>query len=231
MNGERTMNHLLSNRRFLGLLAAAACACALLPATAAERGPRGEPRGYSYDRRFEHDHYYPRRGYALGALPRGYYSVPWRGSPYFFHGGVWYRPYGPRYMVIEPPLGIGIPALPFGYTTVWIGGTPYYYANGTYYLWHPDEREYVVTAPPPNADSGTTAAPANEEVFAYPRNGQSDAQQSTDRYECHDWARGQTGFDPTVPLGGVDAAQAATRRAEYLRAQKACLEGRGYTVR
>jgi hypothetical protein len=227
------MSHPLLNRTLLPLLAAAVCAGLVAPSAHADdrRGPRGPVRGYSFDRRFEHDRYYPRPGFAVPALPRGYYDVPWRGSSYYFHGGVWYRPNGPRYVVVQPPLGIGAPALPFGYTTVWINGAPYYYADGTYYLWAADRREYVVTSPPPNADSGTTAAPANEEVFAYPRNGQSEAQQSTDRYECHDWARGQTGFDPTMPLGGVDASQAAGKRAEYLRAQRACLEGRGYTAR
>ena len=209
----------------LAMLSAFACVVALQPAHADERG-------YVYDRRFDHDRYYPQRGYAIGALPRGYLSVPWRGSSYYFHGGVWYRPYGPRFLVVAPPVGIGIPMLPPGYTTVWIGGTPYYYADGTYYLWEPSQRGYVVTSPPPGADSAaTTTSPAGEELYAYPKSGQSDAQQSKDRYECHDWARGQTGYDPTQPLGGVDAAQADGKRADYMRAQKACLEGRGYSVR
>lgn len=31
----------------------------------------------------------------------------------------------------------------------------------------------------------------------YPAKGQSAATQDKDRYECHDWARGQSGYDPT----------------------------------
>jgi hypothetical protein len=31
----------------------------------------------------------------------------------------------------------------------------------------------------------------------YPAKGQSAQQQDKDRYECHDWARGQSGYDPT----------------------------------
>ncbi|MCC7463749.1 MAG: hypothetical protein IT480_14950, partial [Gammaproteobacteria bacterium] len=45
------------------------------------------------------------------------------------------------------------------------------------------------------------------------------------------WARGQTGFDPTEPGGGVAAAQTPQRRADYQRAITACLEARGYSVR
>ena len=35
-------------------------------------------------------------------------------------------------------------------------------------------------------------------AFAYPRAGQSEQQQSKDRYECHQWAVSQTGFDPST---------------------------------
>ncbi len=34
--------------------------------------------------------------------------------------------------------------------------------------------------------------------FAYPNVGQSEQQQSKDRYECHQWAVSQTGFDPST---------------------------------
>jgi len=37
------------------------------------------------------------------------------------------------------------------------------------------------------------------EVFFAPLNGQSPEQQERDRYECHLWARQQTGFDPSYP--------------------------------
>ena len=44
--------------------------------------------------------------------------------------------------------------------------------------------------------SGQAAA----QVFAYPNQGQNQAQQSQDHSECHSWAVGQTGFDPgTAP--------------------------------
>jgi len=40
--------------------------------------------------------------------------------------------------------------------------------------------------------------PATEVYFA-PLQGQSPVQQERDRYECHLWARQQTGFDPSYP--------------------------------
>ncbi len=36
-------------------------------------------------------------------------------------------------------------------------------------------------------------------LMIYPSKGQSQQQQSQDRYECHTWAVQQTGFDPTNP--------------------------------
>jgi hypothetical protein len=183
------------------------------------------------DHRFNHDHYYPPRGAAVRELPRGYYSAPYRGNPYYFHGGVWYRPYGARYVVVAPPIGIGVGVLPPFYTTVWFGGVPYYYADNTYYMWRPEQRTYVVTNPPGEENTATTAPPVNTNLFIYPKNSQSEQQQATDRYECHAWAKQQTGVDPTQPLGGVEESQNASKRVDYQRAEGACLEGRGYTVK
>ena len=39
---------------------------------------------------------------------------------------------------------------------------------------------------------------AQGQVFAYPNAGQSEEQQSRDRFECHQWSVSQTGFDPTT---------------------------------
>ncbi len=130
--------------------------------------------------------------------------------------------------------------------------------------------------------------------YIYPQKGQDQAQQDTDRGECHIWAVNQTGYDPTrastspppsseakqggVLRGGARGAaggaiigaitgnagkgakigaatgglvggmrradqksnqkqeqqnwqaQQNALRAEYQRAQTACLEGRGYSV-
>ena len=80
-----------------------------------------------------------------------------------------------------------------------------------------------VLAGPPNAPRGQ--APA--ELMVYPKNGQSQNQQITDRYQCYRWAVSQLGYDPTSAGGGK------VRRdlTDYNRAQKACLVARGYSVK
>ena len=41
--------------------------------------------------------------------------------------------------------------------------------------------------------------PAWAEVFAYPKKGQTQQQFEQDQFQCHKWAKGQTGVDPTKP--------------------------------
>jgi hypothetical protein len=43
------------------------------------------------------------------------------------------------------------------------------------------------------------AGQAWAEVFAYPKKGQTQQQFEQDQYQCHQWAKGQTGVDPTKP--------------------------------
>jgi hypothetical protein len=183
-----------------------------------------------YDGRYQHNQYYPPRGAPARELPHGAYGVEHGGGRYWYHGGVWYRPYGPRWVVVAPPFGVFVPFLPPFYTTVWFGGIPYYYANDAYYVWRDQDRGYEVVEPPGEA-AASTEPPPPEDVFMYPRDGQSAEQQATDRYECHRWAADQTGFDPTRPEGGVAGGDARGRRGEYFRAMTACLEGRGYSVK
>ena len=66
---------------------------------------------------------------------------------------------------------------------------------------------------------------ALSDVFVYPRNGQSEQQTATDKFECHKWSASQTGFDPTrsMNLQGTSA--------DYRRAMGACLDARGYSVK
>jgi hypothetical protein len=202
--------------------------------SAQERGPRepavSAPRSQhapSYrDSRYHHNRAYPARGHYVGAVPRDHYSVYHGGVRYRYHGGAWYRPYGPRFAVVAPPFGLVIPFLPLYYTTLWVGGIPYYYANEVYYT--QTTGGYMVVEPP----KGEVAeAPTSEErLFIYPRKGQSEKQQSNDRYQCHRWAVDQTQFDPTQPPGKPEA-QASQKKADYWRAMSACLDARGYTVK
>lgn len=73
---------------------------------------------------------------------------------------------------------------------------------------------------------------ATEKIFVYPRLGQSEELQARDRYECHSWAVSQTQYDPTQPSAdNMPAVQRSQTYADYRRAEDACLDGRGYTVR
>ena len=203
----------------------------------ADRHPDHEDRraGYVLDSRYHHNQYYPPRGYAINRIPQDAHLVRYGGAPYYFHRGVWYRPYGPRFVVVGAPLGLFLPFLPPFYSTLWVGGTRYYYADDTYYTYDPERRGYVVVEKPADADvredssppapEGSAATPAaTNDFFIYPKNGQNEKQQSSDRYECHRWAADQTHFDPTEPSG-------AGNKADYRRAISACLEARGYSVK
>jgi hypothetical protein len=52
-------------------------------------------------------------------------------------------------------------------------------------------RAYREVPPPPPAP--------NTQVYAYPLQGQTPDQTDRDRYDCHEWAIKQTGFDPSAP--------------------------------
>jgi opacity protein-like surface antigen len=93
----------------------------------------------------------------------------------------------------------------------------------------PAVAQYVATPPPsePSAASGAHA----DELRLYPKNGQTQEQQWADRYECHRWAKTQSGFDPTQQAAGTPSSENGSRREGYQRALTACLEGRGYTVK
>jgi hypothetical protein len=207
--------------------------------------------GQALDARYNHGRYYAPVGTVARALPGEYRAYYHRGAPYYFSGGVWYAPRGPGFVVVTPPIGLSIAVLPPYYSTVWLGGVPYYYADNVYYTAAPDQSGYVVATPPdggqgapptdgsgdPNAQGGGAypdAAPPSQapsDFIIYPKQGQSKDQQAADEYECHNWAKGQTGFDPTQPNGGVGGGGDADRaHSNYDRAMAACLQGRGYQV-
>lgn len=192
-------------------------------AGARERGPGPGPgpgmQGRMVlDSRYHHDHYYPAPGFVSPSLPRGSVSIGFGADSYFFHGGVWYRPYGPRYRVILPPVGIIVPVLPASYVSLRIGGAPYYYANGVYYA-NVVGGYRVVEAPADAAEAQPAAPPAppRPDPIIYPRSGQSAAQTEADRQECNRWAT-------TQPASMNDASV-------FNRAVEACMDGRGYSMR
>jgi hypothetical protein len=177
------------------------------------------------------------RGYGGHYGGYGYRGGGWRGG-YGYYGPWGWGGYGYGY-------GLFLATLPFYYSTYWWNGMPYYYADSNYYQWNATAGGYESVPPPPGlAAQPMGAEPTTTELFAYPKTGQSTQQQAQDKFECHRWARDQTGFDPTQPGGAAGAtgasaagavAQAtmvpAGKRQDYLRAEMACLEARGYSVR
>jgi hypothetical protein len=191
---------------------------------------------------YSQTHYYPHVGAVSPTLPPNSHPYYHGSSRYYFTGGVWYAPQGPGFVVVRPPPGLVITVLPPYYSTVWLGGTPYYYADNVYYVQQPDQSGYSVVdapdgapAPPPDAQPDSTTDPqgapqgGQSDLMVYPKNGQSQDQQSQDNFECNNWARGQTGFDPTQPGGGIPG-NPDVNRSNYNRAMAACLQARGYQV-
>jgi hypothetical protein len=185
---------------------------------------------FRLDDRYRHDHYYPRRGYVVKQLPERRHHFHHRDRDYFFYSGIWYRPLGRRFVVTAPPVGIVISALPAFYTTLWISGIPYYYANDVYYVWRPDLDGYEVTEPPADLDEREPSI-LSDELFIYPKQGQSEQQQADDRYACHRWSVDETDYDPTQPPEDLGVSELRDLRDAYQRAMRACLEGRGYSAR
>lgn len=184
--------------------------------------------------------------YYTGHFGHGY--VPgngYWGGAHYWGGGYWNGGFWPH-CYFRPGFAWFLPVLPFGYATFWWGGFPYYYWDNLYYTWNPAYNGYVVTDPPPVAegdasydadasgDAGAvTAQPYDQrgsgggaDVYLYPRNGQTEEQTNTDRYECHSWAVNQSGYDPT-------RSQSSSRgnAGDYRRAMIACLDARGYSAR
>jgi hypothetical protein len=97
----------------------------------------------------------------------------------------------------------------------------------------------VSTAQPPGSahtvtsvqPTGTVRAGPDGDWVLEPLDDVSYARQARDRYECDIWAVDQTGFDPTKDDGGLPANQVVAKRADYLRAEAACFQARGYLVR
>jgi len=158
------------------------------------------------------------RGWRGGGYHGGWYGGRWRGG----YDGGWGQ------------LGYGLffDSLPWYYTSYLWDGVPYYYADDTFYTWNGQVGEYRTVAPPPGlAAQVQPDAPALSELFMYPKAGQTAEQQALDRYECRRWAVEQLGGDPTKPAAGGSSDAARSKRADYLRADAACLEARNYSVR
>src|SRR6185312_5299514 len=124
-----TSNRPASRARAILLAAAGATLCALFAASGAHaqhrddhadrraehvdrRPDRIDRRPGRFDRerehvdaRFHHDRVYYHRGVVVSALPRAHYDVVHGGRHFYYSGGIWYAPRGPRWVVIAPPFG------------------------------------------------------------------------------------------------------------------------------
>lgn len=71
---------------------------------------------FYYNRGFFYDSYYnwmyPPIGFALMALPYGYYNFTYGGNPYYYYGGVYYVQNQNQYEVVSPVIGAIVPELP-----------------------------------------------------------------------------------------------------------------------
>ncbi len=171
---------------------------------------------------------YHKRGHEVRYLPTRHREIRVGGHPYYYASGMFYQPITGGYVVVGAPIGARVNMLPPGYISFGFGTSRYFYVNTTYYLWSNQTREYVVVEKPAGADKAilsNTEMAQSAQVYVYPRAGQTEEQRDLDRYQCHRWAKNETGFDPS--LGGQNASLAP----DYRRALSACLEGRGYSVK
>ena len=115
---------------------------------------------------------------------------------------------------------------------VYWDGVPYYYADDIYYEWSGTAGAYEEVNPPAGlADRVDAQAPVVTELFVFPNAGQTNEQLERDREACHLWAVQQVGFDPKAAPARTRALDRSTaKRANYFRADEACLEARDYSV-
>lgn len=126
------------------------------------------------------------------------------------------------------------PYISFGYG---YGGYGYPFSYGFGYgygprygpYWGPSYGVGVQIAPSPTPRSQKEQSSGGEQravkMYVYPSGGQSEAQLTEDKYQCHVWAADQSGYDPTNGAGKREDADS------YTRAFTACMEGRNYVVK
>ena len=195
-----------------------------VPGTAYFHGGRAWAGGWWHGGWWPNVWFSPGWAWYLPVLPLGYATFWWGGVPFYYWNNLYYTwsPANNGYVVTDPPPAAGAAAGDNSWDQAQGGA----YESAQPYMVDPAQQGAgaapaqpgAAPAPPPG---GGTAG----DVYLYPRNGQSEAQQQNDRYECHGWAVNQTGFDPTRP-----GAQPGSD-TEYRRAMIACLDARGYSAR
>jgi hypothetical protein len=91
-------------------LVALACLVQGAPAAAGSPHPPGwDQHKHHHGQHHRHYRYAPPPRYVVvDRLPYGGRHVVYRGAPYYYHGGYWYRPQGAMYAMIAPPAGLVI---------------------------------------------------------------------------------------------------------------------------
>jgi hypothetical protein len=140
----------------------------------------------------------------LPVLPLYCSTYWWNNVPYYYYNDAYYTwsPTADGYVATDPP-----PAATSGNANA--GGASPSDANNPGYN---DAAAPADTAPV----AGPAGGAGSDNVFAYPANGQSEAQQATDRMQCDQWAASQAG--------------GASGSADFHRAVIACYQGRGYSA-
>jgi hypothetical protein len=120
-----------------------------------------------------------------------------------------------------PGYGFYFASIPTYCTLVYWAGVPYYHADDVYYEWNASVAAYEQVQPPAGLVASINGhASVLRDLFVFPNGDQTIEQLERDRNECRKWAADQVGLDPTVPA----------KRANFLRADEACLEARDYSV-
>jgi hypothetical protein len=201
------------------------------------------PPGYR-DFRFRGGHYYfqggvwfsaygpnfvitaPPLGIVIPFLPPDYTTLWFDSFPYYYANDVYYAPYqSGGYVVVDPPANIdsavvGPPGEEEPPTAAIYPPPPPPPPPSSVQSSETETAIKVVPSPPePAADAGS------EPMFVYPAKGQSVSRMNKDRTQCAKQATGQTDYDPASGVGDT------LQRDDYQSAVKACLEGRGYTVK
>mgnify|MGYP004605664439 CR=1 FL=1 len=110
--------------------------------TQARPGPGGPFDGPGFD--FPGPH--PRPGRSFDALPVGVATVLIAGLTYYMLDGIYYRPEGDHYVVVEKPATTTV-VTSSGLTTVDVDGRRYYVRDGRYY--QRDINGQYIEVPPP----------------------------------------------------------------------------------
>lgn len=142
------------------------------PATERKTSNPYDRADHRYDHRYSHredarrDYYrfrtvnhIIRLGAYVATRPRYSTSVVVSGAPYYYWGGVYYKPSGTRYIIVQPPPGAVVYSVPQTTTIVYAGTTPYYYYGGTYYV----VTEAPANSPPLEAEKKPAVSAQNED--------------------------------------------------------------------